>query len=102
MRTGAETSLWPRSRVPVAAGSTCAMVADTLPFGNRFGLPFTPDALKRAQRPMAPEDEAEMQTRLIYEPDPEAIGIADLNLRAFASSRPGYGRSVRSSNSGGR
>jgi len=62
-------------------------VVDTLPFGNRFGLPFTREEFKRSLRPIMADDEAEFHTRLIYEPDPEAIGIgiADLNLLLLAA-----------------
>jgi hypothetical protein len=64
-----------------------AIVADTVPFGNRFGFPFTREEYKRALRQILPEDDAEFQTRLIYEPDPEAIGygIADFNLLLLAA-----------------
>ncbi|HEU4556484.1 MAG TPA: hypothetical protein VFS20_01500 [Longimicrobium sp.] len=64
-----------------------AMVADTVPFGNRFGFPFTREEYKRALRQIFPEDDADFQTRLIYEPDPEAIGIgiADFNLLLLAA-----------------
>ena len=64
-----------------------AAVADTLPFGNRFGLPFTREEFKRSLQPIMPEDEAEFQARVIYEPDPEAIGIgiADMNLLLLAA-----------------
>ena len=62
-------------------------MADTLPFGNRFGLPFTREEFKRSLQPIMPEDEAEFQARVIYEPDPEAIGIgiADMNLLLLAA-----------------
>lgn len=62
-------------------------MADTLPYGNRFGLPFTREEYKRALRVIAPADEAEIQTLAIYEPDPETIGIgiADLNLLLLAA-----------------
>lgn len=63
------------------------IMADTVPFGNRFGFPFTREEYKRALRQIFPEDDAEFQTRLIYEPDPEAIGIgiADFNLLLLAA-----------------
>ena len=64
-----------------------AAMADTVPFGNRFGFPFTREEYKRALRQIMPEDEAEFQTRVIYEPDPEVIGfgIADTNLLSLAA-----------------
>jgi hypothetical protein len=54
-------------------------VADTVPFGNRFGFPFTREEYKRALRQITEAEEAEFRTRLIYEPDPEAIGIGISN-----------------------
>lgn len=62
-------------------------MVDTLPFGNRFGLPFRRDEYKRALRYMLTEDDAEFQTRGIYEPDAETIGIgvADMNLLLLAA-----------------
>jgi hypothetical protein len=63
------------------------IVADTVPFGNRFRFPFTREEYKRALRQIFSEDDAEFQTRVIYEPDPEIIGfgIADLNLLLLAA-----------------
>jgi hypothetical protein len=62
-------------------------VADTVPFGNRFGLPFTRDEFRRSLRQIQPEEEAEFLTRAIYEPDPESIGIgiSDVNLLLLAA-----------------
>ena len=64
-----------------------AVMADTVPYGNRFGFPFTREEFKRSLQFIAPEDEAEFQTRLLYEPDPKAMGmgIADLNLLLLAA-----------------
>jgi hypothetical protein len=65
-----------------------AIMADTLlPFGNRFGLPFTREEFKRSLQFMMTADEAELQAALLYEADPEAIGIwiADLNLLLLAA-----------------
>jgi hypothetical protein len=64
-----------------------AVMADTVPFGNRFGFPFTREEYKRALRQVMPENEAEFQTRVIYEPDPEVIGfgVADTNLLWLAA-----------------
>jgi len=74
---------------PTTAQQTegAAAVADTVPFGNRFGLPFTRDEYKRSLRQIKPEEEAEFLTRVIYEPDPEAIGIgiSDTNLLLLAA-----------------
>jgi len=62
-------------------------VGDTVPFGNRFGFPFTREEYKRALRQITEEKEAEFRTRLIYEPDPEAIGIglSDTDLLLLAA-----------------
>ena len=64
-----------------------AVVVDTLPFGNHFGLPFTREEYKRALRQKMPEAEAEFQSRAIYEPDAKTIGIAigDANLLLLAA-----------------
>ncbi|HEX8903692.1 MAG TPA: hypothetical protein VF771_02480 [Longimicrobiaceae bacterium] len=63
------------------------VMADTLPFGNRFGFPFTREEYKRSLRQVLPEAEAEAQTGVIYDPDPEAtgFGIADTNLLWLAA-----------------
>jgi len=62
-------------------------VGDTVPFGNRFGFPFTREEYKRALRQITEEEDAEVRTRLIYEPDPEAIGIgvSDTDLLLLAA-----------------
>jgi hypothetical protein len=62
-------------------------VGDTVPFGNRFGLPFTREEYKRALQQITEEEKAEFLTRLIYEPDPEAIGIglSDTDLLLLAA-----------------
>ncbi|HEX6750862.1 MAG TPA: hypothetical protein VF092_26480 [Longimicrobium sp.] len=62
-------------------------MADTLPSGNRFSLPFTREEFKRSLQFMMTADEAEVRTRILYEPDREAIGIwiADLNLLLLAA-----------------
>ena len=77
----------PRSTPIEPPGEGPAIVADTVPFGNRFGFPFTREEFKRSLRLILPEDKAEFRTRLIYEPDPEPIGIGmgDFNLLLLAA-----------------
>lgn len=62
---------------------------DTLPYGNRFHIPFTREEYKRALLVTMSEEEAELLARQIYEPDPETIGInlmdGDLLLLASLS-----------------
>jgi hypothetical protein len=72
---------------PAEPGGRPAFVGDTVPFGNRFGLPFTREEYKRALRQITEEEEAEFRTRLIYEPDPETIGIgvSDTDLLLLAA-----------------
>lgn len=62
-------------------------MSDTVPFGNRFGFPFTRAELKRAALHLRPEEEAECFVRLVYEPDDEVIGIAlsDVDLLLLAA-----------------
>ena len=50
-------------------------MADTLPYGNRFGIPFTRDEFKRALLQVYTEREAEEQVRSLYDPDSELIGV---------------------------
>lgn len=50
-------------------------MADTLPYGNKFGIPFTRDEYKRALLQVYPEAEAEEQVRFVYAPDSELIGV---------------------------
>jgi hypothetical protein len=78
------TPLW---RAAFEQPEGAASVADTVPYGNRFGLPFTREEYKRALRQIRPEGEAEFLTRLIYEPDPDAIGvgISDTDLLLLAA-----------------
>lgn len=76
------------ARVAASGAKEASVVmADTLPYGNRFGLPFTREEFKRALQQIKPEAEAEFETRLIYEPDHEiiGIGISDLNLLLLAA-----------------
>jgi hypothetical protein len=63
------------------------VVGDTSSFGNRFQFPFTREEYRRSLRLIKPEAEAEFLTHVIYEPDPEAIGIwiADMNLLLLAA-----------------
>ena len=72
---------------PVEPGGRPAFVGDTVPFGNRFGFPFAREEYKRALRQITGEEEAEFLTRLIYEPDPETIGIgvSDTDLLLLAA-----------------
>lgn len=78
-----------------AAGSlplvSTTSMTDTLPYGNRFGFPFTQDEYRWAMRLLFPPDEAEVQVRAIYDPDPEAIGVAvmDGNLLLLAAHSAG-------------
>jgi hypothetical protein len=51
------------------------VMTDTLPFGNRFGFPFTRDEYRAALLQVYSQEEAEPQVRFIYEPDPETIGV---------------------------
>lgn len=80
-RAGAQTS------ADVPQPHRTATMADTMPFGNRFGFPFSRDEYKRALRQILPEEKAEFLVRLIYEPDPEAIGVgvSDLDLMLLAA-----------------
>ena len=78
------------TRVSLAAAGATAhhqMVAmnDTMPFGNRFGFPFTRGEYKRALRQIRTEEEAKLRVRLLYEPDPAAIADLDLLLLAALS-----------------
>lgn len=62
-------------------------MADTLPYGNRFGFPFTREELVRAQMQVMPREEAEAVARAVYDQDaPEVIGVhvADGNLLLLA------------------
>lgn len=53
------------------------MASDTLPYGNRSGVPFTRDEMFQAHRDAGwPERYAEDLVRAIYEPDPETQGIS--------------------------
>lgn len=81
---------------PVEPGGRPASVGDTVPFGNRFGLPFTREEYKRALRQITEEEEAEFRTRLIYEPDPETIGIgvSDTDLFLLAALSDSVARRV--------
>lgn len=65
-------------------------MSDSLPYGNRFGYPFTRDELKRALLQVHPEEEAESLVRLVYEPDQEAIGVTttDVELLLLAALSP--------------
>lgn len=71
-------------------------MADTMPFGNRFGFPFTRDEYKRALRQILPEAQAEFRVRLVYEPDPEAIGVgvSDVDLLLLAALSDDLGERV--------
>jgi hypothetical protein len=71
-------SLWlhvtgPDLRVHPQPGTD--VMTDTLPYGNRFGFPFTRDEYRAALLQVYSPEEAEPQVRFIYEPDPETIGI---------------------------
>jgi hypothetical protein len=61
------------SAVPVP--SRVEAMADTLPYGNRFGIPFTQEEVKRALLQVYTEQEADEQVRRLYDPDPDVIGV---------------------------
>ena len=50
-------------------------MADTLPYGNKFGIPFTRDEFKRGLLQVYTEPEAEEQVRELYDPDSQLIGV---------------------------
>ena len=66
---------------------TAAIMSDSLPYGNRFGLPFTREEYERALLQVRSEEDAEFFARIIFEPDEEASGIAfaDADLLALAA-----------------
>lgn len=55
--------------------SRAEAMGDTLPYGNKFGIPFTRDEYKRALLLVFTEEEAEAQVRELYDPDSELIGV---------------------------
>lgn len=65
-------------------------MADSLPYGNRFGFPFTREEYRRALLQARSEEDAELYTRLVYEPDEEFTGItfADFDLLLLAALSP--------------
>lgn len=65
-------------------------MTEMLPFGNRFGLPFTREDYNRALLQVRSEEDAEVFARIIFEPDEEVIGItfADLDLLLVAARSP--------------
>jgi hypothetical protein len=65
-------------------------MADSLPYGNRLGFPFTREELKRALVQTHPEEDAEHFVRHVYEPDDEVIGVTttDVELLLLAALSP--------------
>jgi hypothetical protein len=57
--------------------STVEMMADTLPFGNRYGFPFTREEFVRAQLLIYTREEAEAAAAHIYDdaPERETMGV---------------------------
>ena len=75
---------------------TGLIMSDPLPYGNRFGFPFTREEYKRALVQVRSEEDAEFFVRMIYEPDKEVTGITfgDLDLLLLASLSPGLATRV--------
>ena len=63
------------------------MTAEELPYGNRFGVPFTRDEYVRALQLVMADEHAESLVRTIYDPDPEttSVEIMDGDLFLLAS-----------------
>jgi hypothetical protein len=74
---------------PGLARTGVAMV-DSVPYGNRFGFPFTREEYNRALLQARSEEDAELYARLVYEPDEEVTGItfADFDLLLLAALSP--------------
>jgi hypothetical protein len=70
-----------------------AIVTDTLPYGNRWGFPFTRDEFMRAALLVHRREDAELFAKLIYEPDPALMGeeeilgveVADMEMLVLAA-----------------
>ena len=69
------------------ATRTGPVMSDTLPYGNRFGFPFTREELKRALLQTRSAEDAEFFVRMVYEPDEEVIGVTttDVELLLLAA-----------------
>ena len=71
------TGLTPRSSIGMS---------ESLPYGNRFRVPFTRDEMLRAHTLLGDREHAELIVHAIYDPDEETtgVGIMDFSLLLLA------------------